>query len=698
MTLVAANSIPSASDQLSIHGSDNHGSSKSAMQLAQLLRTANLADWQSGQADIQLMPSSCIDNYQDLVVQGRALKLMPVQPGNENSVTMNPPGALATRNQAGKLALRCRKLEVETSDTSHPVQYKLYLAAGFTVHQVDGITKRAPILLIPVTISRLRGRGSSYVIKYISGALLRLNPHVAEMCNTHAEQLIKPFENSADLRDYLRAMNRKLHTELNCTISANTGLLSLQADVLGEFTPEEIIDIELDRTKPGVEFQPLPITPPAFDAQLALRILRFVKHEDLPQALLNFSGQQSEVSNTPVLDAEPDLDEATLEKYYNCAGWLVDVGLGHWKLKNIAALPERVRRMVDNINNLLNSPDYTTHISKEFRTVDMLFRLNSTKGKILNAPPEMRHHAISQHADVDTRLLLQKAKIQASSLEHELGVIYETFHMSAVPSSAALHKLIKTIGMREEESQLTNPSYFRARRQLNEILKTHHGVVTENDLKRLDSLAKTLRFAELFNDDVYYTRCFGSLFNGTDTNWQRLDSVINYVRSLSQDLGSSLLVAQFADQWGSFERDFTKVEPHLDSAASSAHKLCSLIPMFINRETPLEHATRTAEKFHTRIDQWQKYLRKHFADTELTPFQLLSNVELSDHNHPTIALAQQEFDERIYSHIVGCGLDTENVSATAEWLLNVIERLQVDIPTVRRFCDREAELAGQLYS
>ena len=118
--------------------------------------------------------------------------------------------------------------------------------------------------------------------------------------------------------------------------------------------------------------------------------------------------------------------------------------------------------------------------------------------------------------------------------------------------------------------------------------------------------------------------------------------------------------------------------------------------MYINKTTRIEHAVRTAEKLKTRVDQWQKYLHKHFADTELTPYQLLSNVELDEHNHPAVALPQQEFDKRIYQHIVGSGLDTEHVSATAEWLINVIDRLQIDIPTVKRFLDKEAELAIKL--
>ena len=691
MTSAAASSFNQPAETADTLVTNSHSDARTAIQLAQLLRTANLSNWRSSQADIQLSPTSCIDVYRGLIIQNSPLTLLPTQDKNP----AQSANSLTTRHQAGKLALRCRKLEVETSANSQPIQYQLYIACGFALYEVNGITRRVPILLVPATIGRLRGRGSAYALHYQSGSLLRLNPQIAELCDTHVEQLVKPFRRTTDLRVYLRSIKQKIHKNLNCRVSANTGIMSLQTGVLGEFSNEEIIDIELDRTKPGKEFTPLPNTPDAFNAQLAIRILRFVKDEQLASALHNFSGAGNKPVQ-PVLDAEPDLDEATLDKYYNCASWLVDVGLGHWQLKNIARLPARINKMLANLNTLQADDGLQRQIRPEFRTVDLLYRLNLAKEKIINAPQEMQHHAISQHAEADTRLLLQKAKIQASSLEHELAIIHNTFHMGAVPSSTTLHKLVKTIAKREEETQLTNPNYFRARRRLNEILQTHNGVITDSDLKRLEKLAKTLKFAELFDQDPYYKRCFGSLFKGIDTNWQRLDSVVNYTRSLTHDLGSALLVAQFTDHWTSFQRDFTDFAPELESAASSAHKLCALIPMFINRSTRLDHAIRTGEKFSQRVKVWHAYLQKNFADSQLTPFQLLSNVELDEHNHPNVTLSQLEFDERIYQHIVGSGLSQETISATSEWLLNVVDRLQIDIPTVRRFLDTEAELASQL--
>ncbi len=695
MTTVAANSFSSSHLTLNNRDSGTRRDVRSATQLTRLQRTGNLTDWKSTYADVQLLPVSCIDSYTNLVIDGNPVPLLPADNSSVQFPANGEHSVLVTRHPTEKLRLRCRKLEVESSPNNNTAHYKLFLAAGFVAYQSLGETKRAPILLIPITIERMRGRDSHYAIKYQNGTRLHVNPQVADLCSTHLEPLIKPFESTTDLREYLRNIKSKVHSNFNCKITANTGLLSLQSDILNNLSQKDMVDIELERTKPGTEFRPLPATTREFDPQLAMRILRFVEPEELVTELHNFSGQ-TQNTKTPVDDVDPDLDDETLEKYHNCAGWLIDVGLGHWKLKHIAALPRRIRTIESSINKLLANNEFNRLFRNEYRTVDMLFRLNKAKDKILNAPPEMQHHSISLHANANTRLLLQQAKIQASSIEHEMEVIDDTFHLSSVPSSKTLHRLIEIISRRESESQLANPDYFRARRKLNEILRYHNGVLTDGDLERLKSLAKTLQFSETFNDDPYYKRHFGSLFKGTDTNWQRLDTVVNFNHSLSLELGSSLLVAQFSDEWVSFERDFSSFAPNIESAASSAHKLCALIPMFIDKETKLDKASRVAEKFRCRIDVWQKYLHKHFADTELTPMQLLSNMELGDHSYPTVTLSQQQIDERIYRHIVGRGLSNDSVAATADWLLNVIVGLQTDTATVRRFLDKEAVLHRSL--
>ena len=701
-SFVATEQLTDASQWTGLAGNNDQDypdvDQKQADKLARLLRSNNLKNWDSSTVDLQLTPVSCIDVYRELVIQKKTLQLLPNQSDDSGvaEIASNQLGTLTTKHPGGKLALRCRKIEMETSDNDK-IQYSLYVAAGFAVTTTqDGKKQRVPILLIPVTIARFRGRGSAYAITY-TGDSLRLNPTIAESCATHMDQLVKPFDKASDIRDYLRGMSRKLHKNLQCRISANTGLFSLQSDVLNDITASDQINIELERTRPGIEFKPLPPTPEAFNAQLAIRILRFVDQAELSRALEMFAGTSIQKQVDLLLDYDLDIDEEKRSKTMKCAQWLCEVGLGHWQLENLAKLPERVDRMSSSLQALCDQTAFSNHITSEHQNIGMLQNLYRAQNRINNAPPEMHHHAISLHADPDTRLLLQQAKIQATSIEHEMETLCETFHMSAVPNSTALHRLIKVISKREEASQLTNPQYFRARRQLNEILKTHNGLVTDNDLLRLEALARTLKFAELFEEDPYYRRCFGSLFHGVSTNWQRLDSVVNFARSLSYDLDSHELVGRLAQHWPSFQRDFAALQPTLRPAATSAHKLCSLIPMFINQDTSLENAISTTNKFHDKVNTWQNYLRKYISDPSLTPYSILKSEQLEAIDNPQeIAFSEREYDDRIYHHIVGVGLTEENVSATAEWLINSIDRLDIDLPTVRRYLDSESHFENKV--
>jgi hypothetical protein len=668
--------------------------SKAQQNITAVLRSAQLRQWDSRNADIQLLPVSCVDIYRDLVVRGKEIQLVANRSGaSQAQIAPAAAGVLITRHDANALQQRCRKLELETADANPDIRYSLYVAAGFAVTVTDsGDKHRTPVLLIPVDMQRSRGRDSAFAIRYNGGAL-RLNPHIAESCETHIEQIIQPFADASHIRDYLRTTARKLHSSLNCQVSANTGLFSLQADVLTEVPSVDRQQAELDRTKPGLDFKALPFTPDSFNSQLAIRMLRFIDPDNLDNALLNFIGTPVTESAASPLSADPELKGEQLEKSRKCAQWLVKIGLGHWQLKDLVNLPDRIDGLLQSINALRNMEEFTRHIDDGNQTIGMLQRLYRARNSIENAPPEMHHHAISLHADPDTRLLLQKAKIQAASLEHELSTSADRFHLSAIPDSRRLYHLIKTIARREEASQLTNPHYFSARRQLNELLKTHNGLVTDNDLRKLEALAKTLRFAELFEQDVYYKRCFGSLFDGVNTNWQRLDSVVNFSRNLAADLGSSELVGRLNESWPSFQRDFTATLPTLKPAAIAAHKLTLLVPSFINNETSIENAISTAGKFRTRVNQWQRYLRKHHSNLQCTPFSMIeaSPRKESDVN---VLLAPQDYDDRIYNHIIGSKLDREAVSATAQWLYNTLTHLQIDAPTVRRYLDSDLDISS----
>lgn len=695
MTAPAQNSfdIDQSSTPTANAQSDNKGiGDNAAGSLNKLLRNEQLHSWNSSAADIQLAAVSCMDVYKMLVVQQKQVELAPQQQGGKlTAVAEVKNSSLLTRHEAGKLALRCRKISMET-DTSSDVRYRLYVAAGYAVSSAQGDqAQRAPIVLVPVKIERLRGRGSPYTISY-TGEPLRLNPHIAESCSSHIDQLIRPFEADADLRSYLRTIGRKIHGKLQCRVSANTGLFTLQEGVLEDLTVSDQFDIQLERTKPGKEFKPLPPVPENFNAQLASRILRFIDENELDNALNTFSGSdQSGIPSPP--DYELAFDESRVEKINKCARWMCELGLGHWQLKNLAVLPSRIEHMTGSLQTLSNAPAFNRYFQDEEQSIGMVLNLYKTRNRICNAPPEMQHHAISLHADPETRLLLQKAKIQAATLEQEMEVLHETFHMSAVPGSAALHNLIKVIAKREESSQLTNPSYFRARRQLNEILKTHNGLVTDNDLRKLDKMASTLRFAELFDSDKYYKRYFGSLFHGIRTNWQRLDSVVNYVRNLSYDLGSPALVGRLAEHWPAFHRDFQSIQEELQPAATDAHLLRSLIPLFIDESTTLPAAISTAGKLKEKVQSWQSYLNKHLRDGDLTPYLIAKSQHLpTDDSSPLVELPQRDYDDRIYQHIVGVGLSDDCVAATAEWLKNTLNYLEIDIATVRRYLEGESSI------
>jgi len=227
---------------------------------------------------------------------------------------------------------------------------------------------------------------------------------------------------------------------------------------------------------------------------------------------------------------------------------------------------------------------------------------------------------------------------------------------------------------------------------LNDILQTHNGLLTDADLVRLRSLAQTLARIESFTTHRYNKRCFGTLYKGVHSNWQRLDTIIDYARWLAQQLGSESIAGRLLDCWPSYTRDHNHFRDALHQAGLARWELAALLPNLINPTTPLTAMIRTAEKFQDKITLWSKYLHRHSPDLTLTCNQLLAMAAIDSDDIADSRLPMREYDQRIISHIATRGVDHSTLDITANWLLDTMDHLDIDLATVRRHLDAEARL------
>ncbi len=661
-----------------------------------LLRTDLLKAWHSELADISLAPISCVDVYRELVLNKSELLLQPVDT-TDTATTAHlrplPEGMLSTQHSAEKLALRTRKVDIETGPNSPVQRYTLYLVAGFAMTANANQIHRIPLLLIPVQLVAAAD-GTQHSIRY-EGAPLRLNPYIVEVCDSTLDEQFPAFTTANDLRDYLRAMNRHLHEGLQCRVSANTGLFTLQSDVLKNITEDDKFELELARTTPGASFRPLPPAPAGFNAVFAARLLRYIPASELPAALFDFTSrtQPEPAIETWQADTLTSLTAERREKMLNCARWMSELGLGNWRIDALNQLPARVNSMRMALVSITENQAFGQYFRKEEQNAGLLAALYRCDAAIVNGPADLQQHSIGLHADPQTRVLLQSAKVESAVLESEMLALQQTFKINEVPDSEVLLRLIETIAQRENEPQLTNPLYFKARRRLNDILQTHNGLLTEADLVRLRSLALTLARIESFTSHRYNKRCFGTLYKGVHSNWQRLDGLIDYARWLAQQLGSETIAGRLLDCWPSYTRDHNIFRDELHQAAVASWQLGALLPDMITESSPLPSLIRTAEKYQDKITLWASYLHRHANDPTLTPHRLMLLAGLAvDDNTRAARLPQREYDERILSHVVAKGLSFSTLDATSNWLLDTMDHLDIDLATVRRHLDAEARL------
>jgi hypothetical protein len=658
------------------------------------LRTDLLKAWSNELADIALAPISCVDVYRELVINRATLSLQALDPTVSASAAQLrplPQGTLSTQHSAEKLALRTRKIDIETGPNSPVERYKLYLVAGFAMTAQANQIHRIPLLLIPVTLHS--DAPDDHKIRY-EGAALRLNPYIVDVCDGKLDEQFPAFTKATELRDYLRSMNRQLHERLQCRVSANTGLFTLQADVLQNISEDDKFELELARTVPGASFRPLPPAPAGFDALLAAKLTRYIQADDLLDALFDFSSRRhSEPQTAGWRDASlARLDNERQEKVINCARWISELGLGNWSIDALNQLPGRVSNMRMALTSLAGRDEFSRYYRSEEQTAGLLAALYRCDEAIVNSPADLQQHSIGLHADPQTRVLLQSAKVESAVLESEMSALHQTFKITEVPDSEVLSRLIDTIAEREKEPQLTNPLYFKARRRLSDILQTHNGLLTDADLVRLRSLAQTLARIESFTTHIYNKRCFGTLYKGVHSNWQRLDTLIDYARWLAQQLGSESIAGRLLDCWPSYTRDHNSIRGELHQAAHAGWELAALLPNLIGPSTPMPSMIRTAEKFQDKITLWSKYLHRHSPDQTLTPNRLLALADITPEDIADCRLPSREHDQRIIAHIASNGVDFSTLDITANWLLDTMDHLDIDLATVRRHLDAESRL------
>lgn len=556
-------------------------------------------DWQTLATDIELFDQSPLVIAEALATTDGTLRLTPAtadtpevntleslsqsESGNITSIQslqtrrdQSDLNNLLTRHTASSLRDRCRKLAVKHALVKKHGEQRLYLAVGM----LDWTPVSSSVAEEQTTQSRL------------ISPLLFYPMHLETVENEHSESgFIHSVRNDCDLPEFNYQLASELRNQRGITLPVfkATQTLSEFIEQINDCIANQD-DLKLiPRVALGLAKAPAGITsktqnstlnssklPPQFDVNLAQAV---IKDMDMPelQATLRLLTAANDVD---LITDDADSDMPSTPEIYEVHEYstlLHQNGLGHTRFQELPELPEQIEEWCDSIEPVVNSHLVKDVLQQKNIGAVPLLRLAGMLELLDRAAPNIESWVHPDLAYSGTPLLFKRAKYQARLIEEELSNLKDHFHLDRVPPKHQLLQLLDELSASDgQQIEVVDSDYFHARRRFMELSIDKPTTLTDFHKRQLNKLVKVLRFRELFVNNSEYRLALGPAYRGLRTNWDELESHIEYAQEISEYVCNEVIAAQILGNWAEFRTHYLEELDELQVVGRNLHRLLQL--------------------------------------------------------------------------------------------------------------------------
>lgn len=556
-------------------------------------------DWQTLATDIELFDQSPLVIAEALATTDGTLRLTPAtadtpevntleslsqsESGNITSIQslqtrrdQSDLNNLLTRHTASSLRDRCRKLAVKHALVKRHGEQRLYLAVGM----LDWTPVSSSVAEEQTTQSRL------------ISPLLFYPMHLETVENEHSESgFIHSVRNDCDLPEFNYQLASELRNQRGITLPVfkATQTLSEFIEQINDCIANQD-DLKLiPRVALGLAKAPAGITsktqnstlnssklPPQFDVNLAQAV---IKDMDMPelQATLRLLTAANDVD---LITDDADSDMPSTPEIYEVHEYstlLHQNGLGHTRFQELPELPEQIEEWCDSIEPVVNSHLVKDVLQQKNIGAVPLLRLAGMLELLDRAAPNIESWVHPDLAYSGTPLLFKRAKYQARLIEEELSNLKDHFHLDRVPPKHQLLQLLDELSASDgQQIEVVDSDYFHARRRFMELSIDKPTTLTDFHKRQLNKLVKVLRFRELFVNNSEYRLALGPAYRGLRTNWDELESHIEYAQEISEYVCNEVIAAQILGNWAEFRTHYLEELDELQVVGRNLHRLLQL--------------------------------------------------------------------------------------------------------------------------
>jgi len=272
---------------------------------------------------------------------------------------------------------------------------------------------------------------------------------------------------------------------------------------------------------------------------------------------------------------------------------------------------------------------YLTMLNSVARTVSDYKEIIDEVVGLTKGPVELSIHSNVHHVKASIKNHLSQAHEDNKNLFNEVSS-QSGFNFDRIKSSKDLEIAKDSIEKRIGSFfSFFSSDYRSAKRTIKSILKDSNEFKKSQDfVDRLDKLYQTVTEVEKFKANDDYKLVLGSLFKGLETDWKKLDNLIDFSQNLREKLGVEAATKILAD-WDSHIDEVVNFKEDMVERLQTIDSFKAKHPFPDNMwQRPVAEISDVLSPWITKISEADKALNQPWCGSSITLDEALKTVDL----------------------------------------------------------------------
>lgn len=360
---------------------------------------------------------------------------------------------------------------------------------------------------------------------------------------------------------------------------------------------------------------------------------------------------------------------------------LTSFGLGNISLNHAAELPNKINSWLSDIESIRQKPMIQEWELLSEHQASMYTGLGESLLLIETLSVSNPQYLHGDHAYKSCLPALQRAKFQFRLITSEFESLRAIFNLNELPKQTEIKQLCEVLDDNKslQTSSVIQPSYFRARKKLSNLLNDHSTNYGETEELQLKRLIKIIHLRDLFVNNEEYRLAFGKLFKGMETDWEQLEGLILFSRKLARKTGSEKLSAHILENWSSFSFGLHDEQSDIKTASRAVKRLINILQIPEDSRTSIDELLVMGKTLKPRLEALEVLHAPSTTVSQLSAQTILCSLEVLEQTRLEYRALETTAEQEAFS---------EELQTTVSWLYDCSMRKNIKMRDIELLLKR----------